>query len=42
MKPDTVLVYHSLFTREELAGALQGRRRRQGRIERVKNAHPAR
>jgi predicted transcriptional regulator of viral defense system len=48
MKPDTFLAYHSLFTREELAAALEGRRpatldahlarwQRQGRIERVKN-----
>ena len=48
MKPETFLAYHSLFTREELAAALEGRRpatldahlarwQRQGRIERVKN-----
>ena len=48
MKPDTFLAYHSIFTREELAAALEGRRPatldahlarwlRQGRIERVKN-----
>jgi len=48
MKPDAFLASHSLFTREELAEALHGRRpatidahlarwRRQGRILRVKN-----
>jgi predicted transcriptional regulator of viral defense system len=48
MKPDSFLASHSLFTREELAEALHGRRpatidahlarwRRQGRILRVKN-----
>ncbi len=48
MKPDIFLAYHSLFTREELTAALEGRRpatldahlarwRRQGRIDRVKN-----
>lgn len=48
MKPDAFLASHSLFTREELAEALEGRRpatidahlarwRRQGRIVRVKN-----
>jgi predicted transcriptional regulator of viral defense system len=48
MKPDVFLANHSLFTREELIAALEGRRpatidahlsrwRRQGRIVRVKN-----